>query len=860
MGELLERETALRALDGTVGKAARGHGSVAVVTGEHGIGKTTLLHRFVADLTGVRVWWGTCDGLSTPRPLGPFRDIAADVSARAEECLAAGDPPHRLHTLLLRELESAHHPTVLVVEDVHWADEATLDAVTVLGRRIGELPAVLVLTFRSGQAQTGHPLHAALGAVQRTTTLHLRLAPLSRPAVARLAGGHDADRIYELTGGNPFFVTELIAGPSEELPLSVANAVLGRCTRLTGDSRELVELVSVVPNRIASEVLDAAFPGWPAAAEEPERHELLTIDDRYIRFRHELVRAAVRSNLPVARKRRLHGLIVDALLTTGGDPADIVHHAEAAGRTGTVAAHALAAARHAAAMESHREAYGHFRRAAEFADRVGPAERAALFEDYAQTAYQVGHMGEAFTAADRAIALHQDRDDHRAVGRCLGKRAHYYWVVGEGNAAWQQARSSIEVLESRGPSAELATAYNQLTDLAALSGRADEALLCGDRALRLAERLGSDSAKWRALVGMGTMRMQHDPDDTHMLHDAIEGARVARVHDVVVHGLIALTFVNVLWVRPEEARRHARQGIDYAEHHQRDALKDYLQVYLVWLELRAGAWDDAAARIRQLLAQRPSGGMVTDLQAEIILAELAVRRGDADAGDRLAALARKADRTGELSRLAPVLELQIEWALTRAEPAPVDRFERVMRVVGEEPATQGFGAARLAAWATVLDLPSVYRGKSPEPHAAMMRRDWHAAAESFAAAGWAYDQALMLSLCDGAAELAQSLEIARSLGAHPLAEHVVRRMRHRGMTVPRGPAGSTRANPARLTDRQFEVLALLSEGLTNSEIADRLSISPRTTEHHVAGVLAKLDVPTRRAAARRAAELGASRL
>jgi DNA-binding NarL/FixJ family response regulator len=140
-------------------------------------------------------------------------------------------------------------------------------------------------------------------------------------------------------------------------------------------------------------------------------------------------------------------------------------------------------------------------------------------------------------------------------------------------------------------------------------------------------------------------------------------------------------------------------------------------------------------------------------------------------------------------------------------------------------------------------------------HAAMMRRDWRAAADAYGAAGWYYDRALMLSLLDDEDALAEAVAIARGLGAEPLVRRVTMRMRDLRIRVPRGPREETRANPAGLTARQLEVLELLAEGLTNAEIADRLVVSPRTAEHHVAAVLAKLGATTRREAVRRASEL-----
>ena len=353
-------------------------GRVVFVTGEPGIGKTSLVTRFVRDLEpGARVLFGTCDDLSIPRPLGPLRDLVGTVSPPLEEALAAGIASHELQSLLIAELELPPRPTVLVLEDVHWADDATLDAITVLGRRIGSLPALMVLTFRSGEA--AHPLRAARRRDPRGG-LALPRAGSAVGGRGLLAGGRR--RRHACTrrrGGNPFYVTELLASPRDasELPPSITNAVLGRASRLDEPERaRLVELVSVVPSRASTAVLDAVMPDWTEAAEEPERQGLLQVEPSFVRFRHELARNAIRSSIPAAARRRLHGEILEALLAADADPADVVHHAEAAGAEDVVAEYALVAARRAAALESNREAYSHYHRAADFVDRLPPAEQA----------------------------------------------------------------------------------------------------------------------------------------------------------------------------------------------------------------------------------------------------------------------------------------------------------------------------------------------------------------------------------------------------------------------------------------------------------------------------------------------------
>ncbi|HKP17296.1 MAG TPA: AAA family ATPase [Gaiellaceae bacterium] len=854
--ELLERDGALAALAEAHAAATRGEGRAVLVTGEPGIGKTSLVTQFLRRLDpGARSFVGTCDDLSVPRPLGPIRDLVGTISAPLERALTADTTRHDIQGLLIEELELAPRPTVLVIEDVHWADDATLDAITVLGRRIASLPAVLVLTFREGEAPPGHTVRAAVGAIPADVLTVVELAPLSQEAVAALAGDR-ARQVYAATRGNPFYVTELLAcEDATALPPSVANAVLGRASRLDEAARRLVELVSVVPARVKASVLDLAMPGWEAAAEGPERRGLLDVDPVHVRFRHELARHAIRSAIPIAARRRLHGEILDALLAAEADPADLVHHAEAAGAEHVVAEYALVAARRAATVESNREAHSHYLRAADFTDRLPPAEQGAVFEELAATAYLVSRLDDAFAAIDRAIAIYGSLRDNEAVGRCTRALSRFHWFAGDGQAARAKARDAIALLEPLGESVELARAYSAMSQLGMLAEDPEQAFSWGTLALELAGRLGDETTRAHALINIGSALLQIDPKETSKLLEAHAIADAAGDRHEACRALVNLAYTLMLWAKADDALRCGRKALAYAREHEAHAFVGYAEMMIAWLQLRAGEWDEAERAARAEIERR---GSVAQLLAKTVLAELAVRRGDADASERLADLAAQADLTREFQRLAPVLELATEWALTTGAPIPAERFDALAEQARLRGAYGGWGASRVAAWAAVAGIDVALGPPAFAPYAAMFERDWLRAADSFGERGWAYDRALMLSLLDDEPALLEALEIARALGAQPLAQRLSARLHDLGFRVPAGPRESTRTNPAGLTARQLEVLALLAEGLTNAEIAERLVVSQRTAEHHVAAVLTKLGATTRREAARRAAELNVS--
>ncbi len=228
---ILERDGELAVLGTVLRDAARGRGSVVLISGEAGIGKSSLVQAVRAQLPAEgRLLIGYCDDLATPRTLGPFRDLAGGVGTELSRALSDGGDRDRLLAALHAELDWAEHPAVLAVEDVHWADEATLDALRYLIRRIAVLPAVLVLTYRDDELGRDHGLQGLLGQASRTDQVRrLPLSRLSADAVRRLSADSqvDVDEVFELTAGNPFFVHELlVSARGEAVPPSIADAVL----------------------------------------------------------------------------------------------------------------------------------------------------------------------------------------------------------------------------------------------------------------------------------------------------------------------------------------------------------------------------------------------------------------------------------------------------------------------------------------------------------------------------------------------------------------------------------------------------------------------------------------------------------
>ena len=218
--ELLERSGSLDALEGMLADVrGRAQGRMMLVGGEAGVGKTALLRSFCeAQPEPVRVLWGNCEPLGTPRPLGPLLDVGEQTGGELAALLAGPARPHEVARGILRELAGGV-PTVLVLEDVHWADDATLDVMTLLAGRIASVPALVLASFREDELDRAEQLRFVLGEMVRGPG-RMKLEALSRESVARLAAERsvDAEALYRRTAGNPFFVVEALASEDEQLP------------------------------------------------------------------------------------------------------------------------------------------------------------------------------------------------------------------------------------------------------------------------------------------------------------------------------------------------------------------------------------------------------------------------------------------------------------------------------------------------------------------------------------------------------------------------------------------------------------------------------------------------------------------
>jgi DNA-binding CsgD family transcriptional regulator len=846
---LLERDELLDELRALLRRAAAGSGCVVLVSGEAGIGKTTLVERFVrGQQSGARVLWGACEALYTPRPLGPLYDIARQSAGPLRVLLERESERAAILAALLDELQAGAAPILVVFEDVHWADEATFDVIKCLGRRIQPLRALFILTYRDDEIGPAHPLRTVIGDLPARAVVRLAIPPLSEGAVRALAAStpRHAAQLYAVTGGNPFFVTEVLASGGSGVPASVRDAVLTRVAHLSPPAREVVEAAAVVPARVEQELLDQLAGLAASSVEEALAAGILLTDGVFVAFRHELARQAVEAALAPRARRALHQRALRYLLERGADAlpvARVVHHATQADDTALVLRYAPVAAREAAARGAHREAAAHYANALRHGDGLEPAERAELLEALAHEHYLTGQMAAALAARDEALAIWQRQGDLLRVGRNQRRLSRLHWFLGHNSEAARLADEAVRLLE-RGPEdSELAMAYSNRAQLAMLGDDLAGARLWGARAIALAERLGDEETLCHALNNVGSAELNVGDDSgraklERSLRMALERGfeeHVARAYQNFAEGSLLLRDY------PRAIDYHAR-GIAYCADHDLGTWEAHMRAWQARQRLEQGEWDGAAADALAVV-NRPHEPTANRVPALIVLGLLRARRGDPDSSRLLDEVRDLALATGEPQQIAPMASARAEAAWLRGDLAQCARAAREGYEVARAHRNP-WETGQLVYW--LWRAGTVVVGEAiAEPYVRQIAGDWAAAAAAWERLGCPYERAMALLDGDETAQR-ESLALLERLEAAPAAELVRQRLRaHGARGIPRGPRASTRGNPVGLTNRQMEVLALLAAGLSNAEIAERLSAAPKTIEHHVSAILEKLDARSR---------------
>jgi ATP/maltotriose-dependent transcriptional regulator MalT len=855
MINFLERDSFLQQLDAALQEATTGQGCVAFVSGEAGIGKTSLVDQFTRKhRETVRVLWGGCDSLFTPRPLGPLHDIALQLEGELPALLNSEVNRQAIFSASLREVQRC--PSIIIFEDVHWADEATLDLIKYLGRRIQLTPSLLILTYRDDELNAEHPLRLVLGDLPRSLTLRLALYPLSPDSVSALAHAfqHEEpiDDLYAITGGNPFFVTEVLASGDTSVPATVRDAVLARAARLSLEAREVLDAASVVPGRIELGLLKSVSSSSASAMEECLERGMLRTDGSALMFRHELARRALEDALPPSRKQSLHQRVLQMLREHGEDKipfSRLVHHAAFAGDSEAVLRYAPQAARQAASVGAHLEAAAHYQTALRYADKLDPVEYAQLLESRAYECYVTSQFDEAIQAQAKALEIWRRLKRPMQEGNNLRALSRLHWFVAHREQSEQYALEAIDLLKAFPPGPELAMAYSNRSQLHMLADELSEAVRVGNQAIALAEQLGNTEILSHALNNVGTAEASAGSLESgrQKLESSLQIARMHELHEHVARAYTNLASTDIKYKNYTAAIRSLNDGIAYSLERDLDSWSLYMLAWRARVHLEQGRWQEAGEDAHTVLNNQRSSS-ITRIPALAALGQLRVRRGDPDVDLVLDEARDRASASGEFQRIAPVAAARAEAAWWQGNTKQlVAEVEAAYALAVRQRAVWEIG--ELACWLWRAGALKEPPQGAARPFVLHMQGDWREAALEWERLGCPYEQAMALMDGDEAAQL-QALEIFDQLGARPAANFV----RQKLQTLPQQKLDKGRFGG--LTAREREVVVLIAQGKSNREIAESMTVGVKTVETYVTRILNKLGFVSRVSIATWAVEKG----
>jgi len=846
---LYERGSQLAALSEYLEGTRDGTGALALVDGEAGAGKSALVSAFLAEVA-VPVVAGVCDGMLTPRPLGPVIEIAAQLEVDA--ALARDE----LFAAILAAL--GRQSTVVLVEDLHWADDATADFLLYVGRRLERVPALLIGTYRDDEIRSNAAPTRLIGELARLgVARRVPVGSLTESGVTAMVAGSglDAAEVFRQTSGNPFFVTECLAAASTS-PGTVRDVVLARTARLSARGRRALDVASQLGLRFDADVLIEACGADADGIDDCVEQGMLMTFGAELGFRHELSRSVVAAEIPPTRRATVNRAILRVLEHRRGvDVARLADHAAAANEGDCAFRYGQEAGRAAADVGAHREAVHHYRTALRFASSHSAAERAELLDALAAECMVTDQMDEALTAAEEALRLRTEVGDPIKVGAAHVALEYICWYLGQGEAAVQHAAQAVAILEPHGPTVELGRALAGAGTFDVDRGDPQRAIGTLRRAIEIAHLVGDPYTDSNALNSIGWAEGYYGDLDTGVtyLEQALDVALAHGLGHLGGRAYANLASVLVDNDRLDRADTVIADGLRYAE--DRNLTMRYVCVTAVLAdsELKRGRWDDAIASA-WCIRQRAGTVAVGHIPALTTIGTIQMRRGEPDAHATLLAALQLAERTGELMVIAPVALALTEEAWLRGDvPGARDLIRGVLDRSDQPLTTQHRG--HLISWAVRLGEEHEALAGTPGHVASQINGRWQEAADAWHALGRPYERALALIEVSTPPALTEAFDILDRLGAGPAAALVAERLRSLGERVPRGVRPSTRANPAGLTAREIEVLQLVVDGLTNGEIAAKLFVSDKTVEHHVSRILVKLGVTSRREAARTAHQL-----
>jgi DNA-binding CsgD family transcriptional regulator/tetratricopeptide (TPR) repeat protein len=859
--ELIEREQPLTLIDTLFQKVQEEEGHCIFISGEAGIGKTSLVKAFVSKVKSrCSVYQGTCDALFTPRPLAPLMDVMFQMQKDLRGITTTIHDREFLFSLFFYQLKAIDQPVVLIFEDIHWADEATIDLIKFISRRITQLQCLFILTYREAEPHSKQALTSVFGQLSSTTFTRLQLLPLSRQAVNKMAEekGYKGEDVFAITAGNPFYVTEILATYSTGVPENVKDSILSIYHRLDEDKKYIWQILSVLPTGFEVNYLKTMDPLYRGNIYHCLELQILVIDNGIISFKHELFRRIIESSLSPFLRIELNRWILELFRESfekNQEIERIVHHAKAANANELVVSYAPLAAKHAASFGAHVQASKLYLTAIEYYQEDDVEKLVSLYQSYVYECYLSNQIAEAIIYSGKALHLLKKGFDKEKNASCLRLLSRLCWLQGSKTKAEAYGAEAINLMINEPSSIAKAMCLSNMSQLKMLSDEVEDAIYWGEKAIEMAEELSNDKIKCHALNNVGTALsriLSTRQQGNTMLQESLDIALANGFHEDVARAYTNLGSSAVIMKDYAYAQKVLQDGIDFGEEKDLNTWTMFLQSELARLHFEKGEWDKAQELTKTVL-HNGNQGRLSRTEALVVLAKIKMRTATGDPLPLFLEAQSVALEMKELPTMIPALTglLEYEW-LTGMKVIDTNNLDLTISMVenkGNAYENGEFTFWLLKARNQRITPKSFFQGYNISSPSAV-----NISSSLWQSLGCPYEQAMALfEGTDG--QKRQALEILDRLGATVSFQKLKYILRSSGMKkLPKGLRRTTRANTANLTVRELDVLQHMKKGLQNKEIGERLFISTKTVDHHISSILFKLNVNSRTKAVQRALE------
>jgi len=846
--KLLEREAPLSQLNNCLQNVLDNSGYIVTISGEAGIGKTSLVEEFVGHLKNkIRIFWGTCDDLFTPRPLAPLYDIVHQLDSRLIDQLDSGASRPSIFSNFLIEIQNCA-PNIIVIEDVHWADESSLDLIRFIGRRINKSNTLLIITYRDDELRSNHPLRIALSSIPSNYLIRIKLTLLSEEAVKNLASisGKNKPELFKQTGGNPLLVSEVLSNNEIGTSITIKEMATSRINKLSPDSRNAIELLSVIPGRIEKWLIHKLVEDFTLIDDGIESGLIKNEDDQ-ITFRHDLTRMAIEETLSESKRIRFNSLVLNALLDQANNEhllARIIHHSTKSNNHEAIIKYTPMAAKQASNLGAHRLACKIYGTALQYKELISAEQQLDFLEGYSYESFLTGQVNEAIKSSEEALKIFKKYPNPEREGEIYRRLSRILWYDCQDVNGEEYLDRAISIFEKLPLGRNLAMAYSNKSQTYVIREEYEIAIRWGIKALELARKLEDKEVEAHALNNIGCCKMLIEDESGE--NDLLKSLEISTENDLFEHATRAYVNLGSIHLQQRNlisADKYFARGLEYGNEKDIYVFSLCMAGHYAKAKLHFGLWDESIELSNYVLNQSsaPPGNTVMPLN---VLAVIRTRRNDPGALKPLNEAAEMAASMGEMEKIVSVTAAKAEYFWLRNQlDQYADELEKIYFKILDQKNAWAIGEIAYWVWKAkrLEEIPNIIA----KPFKLHIEGHWQEAADIWEELHCPYEKALALSEGDEDA-MKQSLEIFERLGASATVQLIKQKMRESGIkSIPKGPRQSTKDNFAGLTKRQFEVLKLVASGKSNSEIADNLYISAKTVDHHVSAIFSKLNIHSR---------------